>query len=96
MGWRIIKQPTGLFARWSDIVDDFSDYDMTEQEAYGTCVLLAGEAVAAAKMLRAKGSPGRFEEAIADIAEVHGEELANQRREELSKEGRRQHENTQQ
>ena len=86
MGWRIIKQPTGLFARWSDIVDDFTDYNMTESEAYGTCVLLGGEAVAAAKMLRAKESPERFEEAIADIRDVHGEALANRRRDELSKE----------
>jgi hypothetical protein len=86
MGWRIIKQPTGRFARWSDVVDDFTDYDMTEQEAHGTCVRLAGEAVADVKMRWAKISPGRFNEAIETIREVHGEELANQRREELSKE----------
>ena len=38
MGWRIVKQPNGLLARFSDIVDDFTDMDMTEAEAIKVCL----------------------------------------------------------
>lgn len=33
MGWRFVRQPNGLLARFSDVVDDFTHYDMTEEEA---------------------------------------------------------------
>ena len=37
MAWRIDKQPNGKFARFSDIVDDFTHLDMTEEEALLVC-----------------------------------------------------------
>jgi hypothetical protein len=33
MAWRIVKQPNGLLARFSDVVDNFTAVDMTKQEA---------------------------------------------------------------
>jgi hypothetical protein len=33
MAWRIVKQPNGLYARWSDIVDMFTDMNMTRAQA---------------------------------------------------------------
>lgn len=32
MAWRIVKQPNGLFARWTDICDAFTHANMTEQQ----------------------------------------------------------------
>jgi len=37
MAWRIVKQPNGLLARFSDIVDDFTNLNMTESEAFECC-----------------------------------------------------------
>lgn len=37
MGWRIVKQPNGLFASFSDIVDDFVEMNMNEDEAVDYC-----------------------------------------------------------
>lgn len=33
MGWRLVKQPNGKYARFSDIVDTFTHWDMSESEA---------------------------------------------------------------
>lgn len=33
MAWRFVKQPNGLLARFSDIVDNFTHYNLTEAEA---------------------------------------------------------------
>lgn len=37
MAWKIVKQPNGLLARFSDIVDSFTDGNMNEHEAYRLC-----------------------------------------------------------
>lgn len=33
MGWRFVKQPNGLYARFSEIVDNFTDFDLTGKDA---------------------------------------------------------------
>jgi hypothetical protein len=33
MGWRFVKQPNGLYARFSEVVDNFTDFDMERVEA---------------------------------------------------------------
>ena len=38
MAWRIVKQPNGLLARFSDVVDHFTHIDMTEAEALEVCI----------------------------------------------------------
>lgn len=37
MSWRVIKQPNGLLGIFSDVVDHFTYYDMTEEEAIEVC-----------------------------------------------------------
>jgi hypothetical protein len=37
MAWRIVKQPDGLYSRFSEVVDDFTHRDMTKLEAYELC-----------------------------------------------------------
>ena len=37
MAWRMVKQPNGLFARFSDIVDDFTHMNLSEIDAREVC-----------------------------------------------------------
>lgn len=37
MGWRIVRQPDGKLARWSDVVDNFTHYGLTESQALALC-----------------------------------------------------------
>lgn len=37
MGY-IVKQPNGLYARFSTMIDDFTDFDMTRQDYVDLCV----------------------------------------------------------
>lgn len=37
MAWRIVQQPNGLLARFSDVVDNFTHMNMTDKEALGVC-----------------------------------------------------------
>ena len=94
MGWRLVKQPNGLYARFSEIVDDFTDYDMDRQEAFETCRDLAGVNVAnqkidsADKELDDRDQPReplyRFNDCIETIGIVHGKKEAAERRKQLS------------
>ena len=34
MAWRMVKQPNGLYARWSDVVDMFTHMNLTRTEAF--------------------------------------------------------------
>jgi len=38
MGWRIILQPNGLLARFSEVVDDFTHVDLDQEQAIKVCV----------------------------------------------------------
>lgn len=64
MAWRILKQPNGLFARFSDVVDAFTDFDMSEEQVLRYCTKEAGEQTARTKLLAAKNNPERWDEAI--------------------------------
>jgi hypothetical protein len=39
MGWRIVKQLNGKLARFSDIVDNFTHANLSEEEAIEMCVV---------------------------------------------------------
>ena len=84
MGWRIIKQPNGLYARFSSVVDDFTDYDMTYDEAVDLCCEFMGRRDAPSKVEIANEAPGRYDEAIATIRNIHGREQATIRHTQLS------------
>ena len=51
---RIVKQPNGLYAEFSTIVDAFTIVNMTEEEAYIHCRRDMGEYDARAKVERGK------------------------------------------
>lgn len=85
MGWRIVKQPNGLYARFSDIVDDFTDMSMTEEEALAECRTYLGVVEAGQKVLAGiqdwkprTTTPGsgtdRWDESVGIIGEIHGGE----------------------
>ena len=38
MAWRIVRQPDGLFARWSDVVDNFTHFNLTEGGVINVCM----------------------------------------------------------
>lgn len=100
MAWRIIKQPNGLLARFSDVVDDFTDYDLGKIEAIELCMnehrLLQSEAIR--KVNRgvfdapipgfvertADDGLDRWRQAIARIRAAHGDAVAEKRIEQLS------------
>lgn len=85
MGWRFVQQPNGMFARWSDVVDNFTDYDMTEGDAFTLCHDVGVPAVVAQhKLNMAKSSPARFENSLETISIVHGQEEADKVRAMLS------------
>jgi hypothetical protein len=93
VGWMIVKQPNGLFARFSDIVDDFTHGDMTEAEAVELCRDSMGREEARKKVQRAiddedrwrpgvkHGDPkglGRWKDAIKTVRAIHGAKRARE------------------
>ncbi len=86
MGWMIVQQPTGQFARFSDIVDNFTAYDMTAGQAVDECQLNSigvDEALSAVVNARRHKNGKRFEDAIETIRLIHGKEQADKRKAEL-------------
>jgi hypothetical protein len=85
MAWRLDRQPNGLLARFSEVVDDFTDYDMTDREAIELC---KGRGMnlreARAKILGADADYKRLRRDLETVAMVHGQEEAEIRRRQLS------------
>jgi len=91
MAWMIVKQPNGLLARFSSVLDNFTHLDMSEAEALETCLEYMGrrdapEAVAAGvnDLDRYNLQPigdadglGRWKKAISAVTAVHGQEAAD-------------------
>jgi len=84
MGNRAIKQPNGLYARFSEIVDDFTLANCSREEIWSFYRDEGGVECANGKLQRADENANRFEEAIDIIKCIHGRELADERRKELS------------
>lgn len=87
MGWRFVVQPNGKFARFSEIVDDFTHFDMTRDEALSLYYAENGRSDqhnAEGKVKRAEEHPERFEEDLVIVGEVHGEAIMDERRKELT------------
>ena len=92
MAWRIVKQPNGKLARFSDIVDDFTDMNMTEDEAFDLCRHYLGVEDSKRKVRAGVEdwipwtveTPGdgttRWIDSIETILDVHGSDTAQNRR----------------
>lgn len=74
---RIVRQPNGLYAVFSTVVDNFTFYGMTYEEA-------AQQIGSAARVMQADNEPERFKESMETIALVHGIKAAESMQEELS------------
>lgn len=87
MGWRIVQQPNKLFARFSEVVDDFTDGDMTNEEVINLCMTEHGlsQSKATAKVQDALDNPQRWEDAMRIIRSVHGEERSTKVLQEIGK-----------
>lgn len=80
MAWRIVQQPNGLYACFSDIVDNFTDYNMTIEEATELCIgeYRMSPDEAKRKVMRAvEAGLARWFDALQTIAIVHGEQEMN-------------------
>lgn len=90
MGWRIVLQPNGKLARFSDIVDDFTHMDMTAEEATEVCREHMGRREAKEKVraglkdhkpwtVGVKGSGlDRWKDCLETIRSVHGKKRADE------------------
>lgn len=96
MAWRFVRQPNGLFAIFSEVVDDFTVYDMTPDEMAEYLIEYRRDAPGcekwtdediAAKVGRAIVSSGleRWDECIRVIRDVHGEDKAAGRVDEIGR-----------
>lgn len=72
MAWRIIKQPNGLYAKFSDPVDHFTFYDASREEAVKYCQDEIGLAEGLKKVERAEQIPERFVDELKTIEAIHG------------------------
>jgi hypothetical protein len=74
MTWRIVQQPNGKYARFSEIVDAFTMYDMTMDGALVCCIQQGCSNREAIDKVQRGMDAGRarFREALRIIARVHG------------------------
>lgn len=87
MAWRIVQQPNGLLARFSDVVDDFTIFHMTREEAEEECRSSPGMGSLESQQKVQRGidaGSARWQESLRIIRNVHGEEIAQERETELS------------
>lgn len=79
MAWRIVKQPDGKYARFSEVVDDFTHDGMTRTQVYKLCRVSLGEGDSAQKIDNADKELIRWAEAICIICDIHGKDVAERR-----------------
>lgn len=64
MAWRFVRQPDGKLARWSDIVDAFTHYDLDEPDAIGVALSDCGLGAALSKIKRAQDDEEPWKEGV--------------------------------
>ncbi|MFA5130618.1 MAG: hypothetical protein WC477_06960 [Patescibacteria group bacterium] len=79
MAWQIVKQPNGLLARWSDIVDTLTHTNGDFENMVALCMERydMSRADATDKVNRAIQNPARWEECIRTITTHHGKPMAD-------------------
>jgi hypothetical protein len=86
MANRAVKQPNGLYARFSDIVDHFTDFNLSREELRQIYQDQIGREEAIEKLERADHHAERFAKSIETIRVIHGAEEAERYRKDLSEE----------
>ena len=87
MAWRIVQQPNGFLARFSEIVDDFTHYNMSLEAAITLCIEKYGMSREEALLKVQRGIDAgqqRFDEAIDIITTMHGQQCATERIQQMS------------
>lgn len=77
MAWRFVETPNGKLARFSDIIDHFTDYDMTDDEAIHMAIYEhnCGVQTASEKVQNARNEGyKRWVASLRTIYIVHGRE----------------------
>jgi len=76
MAWRIVQQPDGKLARFSEVVDDFTDVDMTYEEALDECIRQGMSVIDAIEKVKRGIEAGnaRYLESLETIRTIHGRE----------------------
>ncbi len=74
MAHRAVLQPNGLYARYSDIVDHFTHFNLTREDLITVYEFMPQFDLekATGKLDRADAHPERFDEEIETITSVHG------------------------
>ena len=78
-----VRQPNGLYARFSTVVDNFTAYDLTPQEVEAEMVEEVTEQAkrwAADSIKVADAHPERLEDDLSTVQSVHGIKEANELR----------------
>ena len=91
MAWRIVKQPNGLYARFSDVVDNFTHYDMSENEVINRGIddWDVGKETITKKLQNAIDDPFRFEHELETVIFRHGKKEAVEIRELFTRESKK-------
>jgi hypothetical protein len=72
MVWRIVRQPNGKYARYSDVAGSFTHHNMTAEQAVEYCrENMMSRADALATVARAD-QPATWEECLRSIRAAHG------------------------
>jgi len=76
MAWRIVQQPNGKLARFSDICDDFTDVEMDFNEAVAECQSYGMSVMDAIDKVNRgiKAGNARYLECLETIRTIHGRE----------------------
>jgi len=76
MAWRIVQQPDGKLARFSDVCDDFTDVDLTYDEALDECIRHGMSVMDAIEKVKRGIEAGnaRYLESLEIIRSIHGRE----------------------
>jgi hypothetical protein len=76
MAWRIVQQPDGKLARFSEVVDDFTDVDLTFGEAIDECIRRGMSVMDAIEKVKRGIEAGnaRYLECMETIRTIHGRE----------------------
>jgi hypothetical protein len=74
MAWRIVLQPNGKLARFSDVVDDFTDVDMDSWDAVDECIREGMSVMDAIEKVNRgiKAGNARYLECLETIRTIHG------------------------
>jgi hypothetical protein len=76
MAWRIVQQPNGKLARFSDVCDDFTDVEMDFNEAVAECQSYGMSVMDAIDKVNRgiKAGNARYIECLETIRTIHGRE----------------------